>query len=229
MQDLWAALDSGGGPFAASTFDVLISLLLAFVLGQALAWVYYATHTGLSYSRNFVQSLVLITVVIAMAMAVIANSIVTAVGLMGAMAIIRFRNMLKDTRDIAFVFCALAIGMACGSMRFSVAIVGTAVLTAISFYLHRFGFGAHEPHNAFLRLRTAGPLGDARAVTGVLDRYTRRWVMAAAAEPGTGPSEYTFHLQLSDTERNAELLDELQQLATITDLDLTLQEQLLEI
>ncbi len=229
MSDLWASLESSGGPYTASTMDVLLSLLLAFVLGQFLAWVYYATHSGLSYSRNFVQSLVMITVVIAMVMAVIANSIVTAVGLMGALAIIRFRNMLKDTRDIAFVFCALAIGMACGSQRYDVAIIGTVVLSAIAFYLQRFGFGAHEPHNAFLRVRTNGPAGDGSAVKKILDTFCRTWTLAAANEPGEGPSDYTFHLQLKDTSRNPDLLDALQGVDLVVDLDLTLQEQLLEI
>jgi len=92
------------GPFTPEA--VLLSLLLAFVLGQVLAWVYYFTHSGLSYSRSFVQSLIVITVVVAMVMAVIGTSFITAVGLMGALAIIRFRNIIKDTRDIAFIFCA---------------------------------------------------------------------------------------------------------------------------
>ncbi len=229
MNDLWSSLESGSGPFLATPTDVLLSLLLAFVLGQVLAWVYYATHTGLSYSRNFVQSLVLITVVIAMVMAVIANSIVTAVGLMGALAIIRFRNMLKDTRDIAFVFCALAIGMACGSMRYSVAILGTVVLSSITFYLHRFSFGSHEPHNAFLRVRTAGPVGEGTEVLDILGKFCRQWVLAAATEPGEGQAEYTFHLQLHDMRRNPEMLGALQEIEMIKELDLTLQEQLLEI
>ena len=82
----------------------MLSLLLAFVLGQALAWVYYFTHSGLSYSKSFVQSLIILCVVIAMVMLTIGGSFVTAVGLMGALSIIRFRNMIKDTRDIAFIF-----------------------------------------------------------------------------------------------------------------------------
>ena len=97
----------GGGAFTIQS--VLLSLILAFVLGQVLAWVYYATHSGLSYSRSFVQSLILITVVIAMVMSVIGNNIITAVGLMGALAIVRFRNIIKDTRDIAFIFIALVV------------------------------------------------------------------------------------------------------------------------
>ena len=71
MDKLWQLMDEtpmGGGPFHPET--ILLSLLLAFVLGQVLAWVYYITHSGLSYSRSYVQSIILITVVVSMVMAV---------------------------------------------------------------------------------------------------------------------------------------------------------------
>lgn len=124
MEQLWFFFD--GCPARNTIFTpqgVILSLLVAFVLGQLLAWVYYATHTGLSYSRSFVQSLILIAVVVSLVMVVIGNSIVTAFGLMGALALVRFRNVIKDTRDVVFVFCSLVIGMAAGSQRFSVAIL----------------------------------------------------------------------------------------------------------
>jgi len=229
MTELWNALETSDGTFTASAMEVLMRLLLAFVLGQVLAWVYYATHTGMSYSRNFVQSLVIICVVVAMVMAVIANSLVTAVGLIGALAVIRFRNILKDTRDIAFVFCVLAVGMACGAGRLAVAVLGTLLLAAIAWYLARFGFGAHEPHNAFLRLRTAGPMGEHPDLQSILDRYNRHWVLAAANESGADTAEYTYHLQLNDTGHNPRMIAEIKGLDTVLDLDLTLQEQLLEI
>ena len=110
--------------------SVVLSMLLAFVLGQVLAWVYYFTHSGLSYSKSFVQSLILITVVVSLVMSTIANSFVTAVGLMGALSIIRFRNMIKDTRDIAFIFCSLVVGMATGSQRYDIAVLGTILIPA---------------------------------------------------------------------------------------------------
>ena len=120
MDSIWRLLEDTtwqGGLF--NPVSIILSLLLAFVLGQVLAWVYYATHSGMSYSKSFVQSLILITVVVAMVMTVIGNSIITAVGLMGALAIIRFRNIIKDTRDVAFIFCALVVGMAAGSQRYA--------------------------------------------------------------------------------------------------------------
>ena len=96
---------------------MLLSFLLAFVLGQVVAWGYSRTHSGLSYSRSFTQSLVIMSVVVSFVMFVIGNSIVTAFGLLGALALIRFRNVLKDTRDTVFVFISLVVGMSVGTQR----------------------------------------------------------------------------------------------------------------
>ena len=156
MDRVWQAIESASlNTSEFSVQGVLLSLLLAFVLGQLLAWLYYFTHTGLSYSRSFVQSLILITVIVAMVMSTIAGSFVVAVGLMGALSIIRFRNIIKDTRDIAFIFSALVIGMASGSQRYGVAILGTGVIGGIILYLHLSEFGTHRPHNALGNLTPA--------------------------------------------------------------------------
>jgi hypothetical protein len=112
MEKIWQVIENASASGTEiSLQSVILSLLLAFVLGQLLAWTYYFTHSGLSYSQAFVQSLILITVIVSMVMSTIAGSFVVAVGLMGALSIIRFRNIIRDTRDIAFIFSALVIGM----------------------------------------------------------------------------------------------------------------------
>ena len=81
------------------------------------------------------------TMVVSLVMYVIGNSIITAFGLLGALALIRFRNVLKDTRDTVFVFIALVTGMAVGSQRYMTAIVGTIALLLATFYLTTTSFG----------------------------------------------------------------------------------------
>jgi hypothetical protein len=182
----------------------MISLLLAFVLGQLLAWVYYYTHSGLSYSKSFVQSLILMTVIIAMVMSTIAGSFVTAVGLMGALSIIRFRNMIKDTRDIAFIFCALVIGMACGSMRFELAIMGTIVICLVILYLYYSDFGTHQPHNGFLRFSLDRHIGPEHPVPGILKRFCNHSNLISARHGlwhGGGGIRVSGSGQESDPER----------------------------
>lgn len=110
---------------------VLLALLLAFLLGQVVAWTYVRTHSGLSYSRSFTQSLVVMAVAVALLMTVIGDSIVTAFGLLGALALVRFRNVLKDTRDTVFILMSMVVGIAIGTERFMTGIVGTAAMLGI--------------------------------------------------------------------------------------------------
>jgi len=232
MDGIWQVLEGVSAPGSPFTPEaVLLSLLLAFVLGQVLAWVYYFTHSGLSYSRSFVQSLILITVVVAMVMAVIGTSIITAVGLMGALAIIRFRNIIKDTRDIAFIFCSLVVGMAAGSQRYAVAIVGTVVLSLIAIYLYVAGFGTHQPHNGFLRFTFRGHLGPDNPILAILRRFCGSFVLISAQDTGFGTSEveYAYQLMIRNTAKSQQMLSELQNVEGLENVSLTMQERLLEV
>jgi hypothetical protein len=231
MDRFWQLLeDTPGGAGAFTPQTIILSLLLAFVLGQVLAWVYYLTHTGLSYSRSYVQSLILLTVVISMVMTVIGNNIITAFGLMGALAIVRFRNVIKDTRDIAFIFCALVVGMAAGSHRYLTAILGTGIISAIIIYLYLTDFGSHEPHNGFLRFSVRGPLGAGHPVPGILNRFCGSFTMISMQDSGFGgPAEYAYQLLIRNTARNEEFVAELEKVEGIENISLTVQERLLEV
>jgi uncharacterized membrane protein YhiD involved in acid resistance len=231
MDRFWEYVDGVSSSSVFTPQAVLLSLLLAFVLGQALAWVYYFTHSGLSYSKSFVQSLILITVVIAMVMSTIAGSFVTAVGLMGALSIIRFRNMIKDTRDIAFIFCALVIGMATGSQRFMIAIMGTVVIILIILYLHVTDFGKHKPHNGFLRFNLSGHIGPKHPVPGILNRFCRNFTLISAQDGDFGDPnvEYAYQVMIRNANRNEQMLSELQGIDGVSNISLTMQEQLLEV
>lgn len=123
-------------------FDFVVNIGLATLLGLVLALVYRHTHKGLSYSQSFTQTILLIAVIVAIVMMTIENSLARAFALVGALSIIRFRTVVKDTRDTAFVFSALAIGMACGTAMYELAVIGTAFLCAIVFVLYATNFGA---------------------------------------------------------------------------------------
>ncbi|MEN6336900.1 MAG: DUF4956 domain-containing protein [Phycisphaerales bacterium] len=231
MDRWWQLIEEtplGGTSFGPQA--ILLALLLAFVLGQVIAWVYYITHSGLSYSRSYVQSLILISVVIAMVMTVIGNNIITAVGLMGALAIVRFRNVIKDTRDIVFIFASLVIGMACGSHRYMTAILGTVILSLIAVYLFFTDFGSHEPHNGFLRFSLRGPIGTDHPVPGILRRFCGNFTLISAQDSGFGgPAEYAYQIMVKNTTKNEDFISELEKVDGMENISLTMQEKLLEV
>jgi hypothetical protein len=231
MEPLWQFLE--GSLARNSVFtpeNVLVSLLVAFVLGQLVAWVYAATHSGLSYSRSFVQSLILIAVAVALVMAVIGNSIITAFGLLGALALVRFRNVIKDTRDVAFVFCALVIGMAAGAQRHAVAVLGTLALCGIAGYLHLTGFGARGTYGAFLRFTVTKPYGPEHAAVATLRRFCSGYTLVALQEgPLPETNDCAYQLSLRADGGNEALVAALERVPGVCNVNLTSQEELLEV
>jgi len=230
MDGLGRLLDASSRlPQDLSLESLFLSLLVAFVLGQAVAWTYIWTHSGLSYSRSFTQSLVLLSVVVSMVMFVIGNNLITAFGLIGAMAIIRFRNVLKDTRDTLFVFFVLVLGMAAGTQRHLVALVGTATFALLALYLHYSSFGSMGRFDGHLSLRLAGALSESE-MTRILQRFCRSTKAISIRQMGTDErAEYLFEILLRDRTRRQELLDQLRSAPGVSEVSLSLHDRLMEV
>ena len=98
-----------------SVWDLVFALIVSAVLCMILAKIYIYTHSGHSYSRSFVHTQVFVGITIALIMLIIGSNIARAFALVGALSIIRFRNPVKDSRDVAFIFMSMAVGMAAGT------------------------------------------------------------------------------------------------------------------
>jgi ABC-type sulfate transport system permease component len=71
------ALLQGDHASAPTSFQALIiALTLAYLFGQLIAWVYVFTHSGVSYSRSFVVSLIVLPVLVALVLIVVYNEII---------------------------------------------------------------------------------------------------------------------------------------------------------
>src|SRR5207249_8116053 len=130
MNDWLIHSDYASAPLNIAT--LVSSVVLAFLIGQTIAWVYMLTHTGLSYSRSFVNSLIVIPMIVSLVMTVRANNLVTAFGRMAVFGIVRFRNILRDTFDSTYILWSLAMGLACGPQRFPVPSVACLLTATVS-------------------------------------------------------------------------------------------------
>ena len=208
---------------------VLLGLALAFVLGQLAAWVYIYTHAGLSYSRTFVQSIILLTIIIALAMMVIGNNIVIAFGLIGALAVIRFRNILKDTRDTAFIFFALVVGMATGTGSYLLAVSGTILFCGVLLYLHWSYFGTRHTGDGFVRFHVEVGAVGRESLQSILDRYCQTTHLVSQRFQETGKGEIAYRLTMRDPARADQLVDELQQMEGVSHVTFVLHEEQAEV
>ena len=138
---------------------------MALVLGRLVAAVYNLTRPPTEQTPSFPATLVLLAVLIAMVTQVIGDNIARAFSLVGALSIVRFRTVVRDTQDTAFVIFAVVIGMAVGGNNLPVAITGLVIVGAGAFWMNARGTVA--PDGATYELRGTGRT---RARSRQLDR-----------------------------------------------------------
>lgn len=147
-------LDSTEGLMLSySPLEMLLNASLATVVGFWLAFIYRLNHKGLSYSQSFTQTIIFVTLIVAIVIMVIGGNLARAFALVGAMSIIRFRTVLKDTKDLSYVFGALALGMAVGSSNYILVGIGTVFISVLSFVLNLTNFGSVYKSEFILRFR----------------------------------------------------------------------------
>ena len=121
--------------------DVILVLFWSLVLCFVIAITYRGTHRGVSYSQGFTQNLVLIGMVVSVVMLIVGTNIARAFTLLGALSIVRFRNAVKDSRDVGFIFFVMAIGMACGTKFYPLAMIATFVGCGLMYFMSYTQFG----------------------------------------------------------------------------------------
>ncbi|MBC8507271.1 MAG: DUF4956 domain-containing protein, partial [Chloroflexi bacterium] len=135
--------------------DVVIALILSFLLTSVIANVYQRTHKGTSYTQSYVHTLVLMGMIVSLVMLIVGSNIARAFSLVGALSIIRFRNAVKETRDVGFIFFAMAIGMANGTRFYLLAIIATAVISFVILIMNRFDWYGREASSQLLKIQVA--------------------------------------------------------------------------
>ncbi len=197
-------------PLPTDLPTLLLGLLLAFMCGQLMAWIYMFTHSGLSYSRNFVSSLIIIPITVALVMMVLDNNLVTAFSLLAVFAIVRFRNILRDTLDTVYILSLIVVGMACGTQKFSTAIIGVLVAATALIFIWFTNFGSRQRYDLILNLNWALPLSRLDQLQSFLDRHAMKIKLASQRSGDeTEKTHLSYRLLLRDPDRVDMLLDEI--------------------
>jgi len=131
--NFWTEFDQ----FAVTAF----SLLLAFLFSLPIAWVYTITKIGDEPDPAMVQTLVILTMVVAGVMVVVGSDLARAFSLVGVVAAVRYRNTLKDPKDAVYIFIAIAIGMGCGFGVYLIAVWLSVAMTVTLLLMWKYRFG----------------------------------------------------------------------------------------
>ncbi|OQA29243.1 MAG: hypothetical protein BWY59_00454 [Verrucomicrobia bacterium ADurb.Bin345] len=210
--------------------QLLAAVLVSFVLSMVIAAVYRWTYQGLSYSRSFVHTQVLASIVTCTLIMAIGNNLARGLGILGTLAIIRFRTPIRDPRDIIFLFACLAVGIASGAAVFSVAIVGTLAFCAAALFLHWSPFASLRVYEGLLRFSLPPGSWSREKVREALSKYCSTAVLVAMREAMQGEAiEFSYQVRLIDPTFHADLLDELRSIEDIADVNLLMHRATVEI
>src|SRR6058998_2053284 len=211
----------GSANLALITF---FSMLGALALVLPVAWVYMITKQHRGYDQSVVQTVIVLPMTVAGTLILVQNSIALAFALGGIVAAIRFRNTLKDTKDVVYIYLALGVGLAAGvyvpivaavmSLVFNITVLMLWQLNVGNIYADRLGADRAarlEPHlqaaaedkkkkrfNGALLIRAARPEPAQRVAEALLDEHAKRWKLAEIVPSDGGTSTFEYLVRLKD-------------------------------
>jgi hypothetical protein len=207
-------LNSAVHPLPVDGLAVLIRLILAMIGGGVVTLIYRATRRGDEAAPSFTITLVLLSILIAMVTQVIGDNVARAFSLVGALSIVRFRTVVRDTQDTAYVIFAVAVGMAVGAGHPGLAASGLGVIGFAALIMRRGVVAGPVPQDPFLLNVRMGLGHDAAAVLGpVFDghKVQRHLISIGTAKQGLA-LELSYRATLKNDDAAGELVKALNRL-----------------
>ncbi len=212
--------DSVGNTANYTPLAIFVNLMMASVLGVIMSLAYKSNHKGLSYSQSLVFSFILLSITASCVIMVIGNNLARAFGLVGALSIIRFRTVVKDTKDTAYVFFALAIGLASGTSLYTIAGISTVVFIAVDTILTRTNFASIRKHEYIVRFSFNPQKQTDDAYKDVFERYLVFSHLVDLNVISDDNIEYSYNMQLKKDTKLNEFVGELNKMEGMSNINI---------
>jgi uncharacterized membrane protein YhiD involved in acid resistance len=187
---------SGGSALTSGL--IFTALVVSFILGYILTLVYRKTHAGFSYEPSFNFTLIMMTVIISVIMLVIGSNIALSLGLIGSLSVIRFRAVIKDSKDMAYLFWAIATGLSVGSANYLVAVWSVTFISIVTIVLSKTSFSQSTNMDYIMVVQQALSQDDDRDVKlthGTLDQCKVDWsIRSSLVDQNNSFAETTYSI-----------------------------------
>lgn len=202
----------GGGVTSATAKpqEVALAMLISLALNLLIATIYRKTYKGTRYSQDYVQTLIIIGVVTTILIMVVSGNGAVAFGMFAAFSVIRFRRTLGQSRDLAFVFFAMSIGMVVGAGLYSMAVIITAIVGTAIYLLSKTDAFAPRRASHMMTLRMTSDMDFEELLRPVFAEFTDRVQLVSVSSAQAGMmTELRYGMQLKLGVSTARLLEAL--------------------
>lgn len=208
---------------------VAVTLLLSVTLGFATALLYIKTFKGTFYSQSFAHTIIIVSVVVAMIIMVIGSNVGQAFALAGALSIIRFRSVVRDPKDVAYIFFAMGSGLACGAGFFLPAV---AFLIVVSFVIVLFkvtNFGSKNLTRKQLRIAMPETMNQEGVFDDIFEKYVDETTLIGIKTVSLGTLyELKYSILMKKGMSEKMLLDEIRTRNGNLNVSILLEQQMLD-
>ncbi len=135
--------------------SMLLSLVVAFLIGMFIIYVYRKTYTGVVYSKAFSLCILMLAMVTAMIIRTISSNISLSLGMVGALSIVRFRTAVKEPVDTGFMFWGISAGIMAGAGLYIPAIIASLALGVLYFVTYLVGFRTANRYLLVLKYKSS--------------------------------------------------------------------------
>ncbi len=182
---------------AVNIADMVIALVLAFLVGIFIYFIYQKTYRGVMYSASFGITLVALTMITTLVILAVTSNAVLSLGMVGALSIVRFRTAIKEPLDIAFLFWSIAAGIVLAAGLIPLAVIGSAVIgLVLIFFVNRKTYT--RPYIVVLRCENhAAEKGATEFLKQNVEKYS---VKSKTAQKGLIELNLEVRLKSEDTD-----------------------------
>ena len=203
FRDIFASSDLGTFGTPLTTADIVISILFSFATGLFIFFIYKKTYSGVLYSRNFNVTLIMGAMVGSVIMMAIGGNLALALGMVGALSIIRFRTPIKDPKDLTFLFWAITAGIVNGIRFYKLSMISSLMIGAVLLVLSK-KLVISKPYVLILKYSNA----DHKKIDSILKKHCNKFDIRNTAMDDSGNKEMTIEVAIRE-KRSDQLLNEL--------------------
>ena len=173
---------------------ILLSLLVAFVIGVFIVFIYKKTYSGVVYSKSFSLCVILLGMVTAMVIRTISSNLALSLGMVGALSIVRFRTAIKEPTDTVFMFWSITAGIMAGAGLYIVALIASLGIGILYFVGYMLGFKAK--HQYLFIIKYDGKIDE--SITRAIKKLPKTKLKSKSISKNV--VELTFEVELKDNE-----------------------------
>lgn len=164
--------DASSTDLSINISDMLLCILAALVLGFVMSGIYYATTTKKNRSASFLLSLIILPSIVAIVIMLVGENVARAFSLAGIFTLVRFRSIPGDSKDISFVFLAMAVGLTVGLGYLTLGAVITVIIGIVIVAVHQLGYGVSRQKEKQLRITIPEDMNYQNAFDDLFAKYT---------------------------------------------------------